>query len=123
MKFLCLCYYDPQQFASLSAEEICAIPDSCQPYNEALRATQAMTILGSLSEPGKCKSIRPVNGKPTVKAGTILDTKEQIGAFFIVEAADIEEATYIASHHPSAHLGNYFGGGIEVKACEMFEQY
>lgn len=122
MKFLCLCYYDPQQFAALSDESISAIPQACEPHNQALRASQKMTVLSSLAEPEKCRTLRPVDGKPVVSTGPISDAREQIGAFFIIEAADIDEATQVASHHPSANLGKYFGGGIEIKPCEMFEE-
>ena len=84
---------------------------------------EKMLIQGSMSEPNTWKSIRPVNEKSTVSDGPISESKEQIGAFFVVEAENIDEAVRIASLHPGAHLGKYFGGGIEVRACDMFEQY
>jgi hypothetical protein len=122
MKYLCMCYYDTHKFATLSADDFKAIGEGCKHHDEALRASRKMTILGSMSEPNKWKSIRPVNEKPTVSDGPMSENKEQIGAFFIVDAEDIEEAVRIASLHPSAHLGKFFGGGIEVSACDMFEQ-
>jgi hypothetical protein len=61
--------------------------------------------------------------RPTVSDAPFSGAQEQVGAFFVVEADNVDEATRIASLHPGAHLGKYFGGGIEVRACEMFEQY
>jgi hypothetical protein len=123
MKYLCMCYYDTHKFATLSADDFKAIGEGCKPHDEALRASGKLLILGSMSEPNTWKSIRPVNEKPTVSDGQMSESKEQIGAFFVVEAEDIDDAVQIASLHPSAHLGKYFGGGIEVRACDMFEQY
>jgi len=123
MKYLCMCYYDIHKFATLSADDFKAIGEGCKPHDKALRASGKLTIQGSMSEPNTWKSIRSVNEKPTVSDGPMSESKEQIGAFFVVEAGDIDEAVRIASLHPGAHLGKYFGGGIEVRACDMFEQY
>jgi hypothetical protein len=45
-----------------------------------------------------------------------------LGAFFIIEADDRDEAIRIASMHPAAHLGEQVGWGVEVRAIEMFQQ-
>jgi hypothetical protein len=45
-----------------------------------------------------------------------------VGAFFIVDAADLDEAVDAAAKHPGAHVGQFLGGGIEVRPCDMFEQ-
>lgn len=40
--------------------------------------------------------------------------KEMVGGFFVIEAADKEEAIRIASLHPAATLGEHIVWGIEV---------
>jgi hypothetical protein len=47
---------------------------------------------------------------------------EPLGAFFIIGAEDMNEAVEVASKHPGAHLGKYFGGGIEVRPIDMLDQ-
>lgn len=64
------------------------------------------------------KTIRPKNGKPTVTDGPFIETKEQLGSFFIVEAGSIDEAVAIASLHPAAMFGEEFGFGIEVRPIQ-----
>lgn len=54
-----------------------------------------------------------------VSRGAYTDGREQIGAFFIVEADDLEAATAIAAKHPGGYVGQYVGGGIEVRPCEQ----
>jgi hypothetical protein len=58
-----------------------------------------------------------------VTEGPFHPSQEQVGVYFVVEAHTIDEAVKIASLHPGAHLGKYFGGGIEVIPCELFEEY
>jgi hypothetical protein len=45
-----------------------------------------------------------------------------VGAFFIVDAKNMDEAVEIASKHPAANLGAHVGWGIDVRACEFFEE-
>jgi hypothetical protein len=122
MKFLCLCYYDQQKFDSWSKEDMEAVPKACAPHDAALRKTGKMTMVGSLAFPKDAKTIRPSDSGPQVKDGPYARTTEPLGAFFFVEAKDIDEAASVASKHPGAHLGKYFGGGIEVRPCDTVEQ-
>jgi hypothetical protein len=48
--------------------------------------------------------------------------REPVGAFFMVEARDMDDAIEVASKHPGAHLGEYLGGGIEVRPIDMLDQ-
>ena len=43
------------------------------------------------------------------------------GAFFIVEANNIDEATLVASKHAAANYGEHLGFAVEVRACESFD--
>ena len=57
-----------------------------------------------------------------VTDGPFAETKEQIGAFFIIEARDLDEAAEVASLHPAARLGENVGWAIEVRPIDHFEQ-
>jgi hypothetical protein len=64
----------------------------------ALHATHAAT------------SIRPdKNGKMTVTDGAFVETKEALGGYYVIEAADLDEALAIAKDVPAP------GGGVEVR--------
>jgi hypothetical protein len=123
MKYVCFCYYDTEKFANLTPAELEAIPNACKPHDDALNASGKKVLLGCFTEPETWKGIRPVEGKPSVTEGAFQATQEQVGVFFVVEAQNIDEAVEIASLHPGAHLGNSFGGGIEVRPCELIEVY
>jgi hypothetical protein len=121
MKYLCLAYYDEKKFDTLSKTELEAIVSECQPHDEALRKSSHLLAVASLQH-RMATTLRPRNGKTSVIDGPFAETKEQIGAFFIIEAKDLNEAIRVASKHPAAQLGERMGWGVEVRPIEMFEQ-
>ena len=61
--------------------------------NEEMEAAGARFFAGGLSAASKAKSLRAQpNGKVLVTDGPYLETKEHIGGFWILEAADLNEA-------------------------------
>lgn len=122
MKFLCLAYYDEKKCDALPKAELAAIVRECQAHDEALRKSGHLIAVASLAPTRTTTSVRPRNGKPSVTDGPFAETKEQVGAFFIIEARDLNEATQVASQHPAAHLGEQVGWGIEVRPIDHFVQ-
>lgn len=120
MKFLVLAYYEPQAFHALTDDERKALVSQCPPRDAALRESGHLLTIASLGEVRASVSVRPRGGKPTVTDGPYMETKEQIGSFFLIEAADLDEAVRIASLHPAAHLGEGVGWGIEVRPVNFF---
>jgi hypothetical protein len=121
VKYLCLCYYDTATFASLSQEELEAIGPECKPHDAALRATGKVMAQGSFSLPHQWRTLRPVHRKPVAADGPLSNAPQQAGAFFIVEAHNIDDATAVASKHAAANYGEHLGFAVEVRPCEMFE--
>ena len=122
MKFLCLGYYDEKKFDALPKADVDAMVRECQAHDEALRKSGHLITVASLAPPRTTTSVRPRNGKPMVTDGPFAETKEQVGAFFIIEARNLDEATQVASQHPAAHLGEHVGWGIEVRPIDYFLQ-
>lgn len=127
MKFMCLCYYDPTVANALSARETEEMAAACKPHYAAWEESGKLVGIGALSDPQAWRTIRPtdtpgnVDGKPRVEKGPYFPGGHRVGAFFFVEASDMDEAVEIAARHPSAHTGRFLGGGIEVCVCEAFE--
>ena len=127
MKYLCLCYYDPKKTDALSPSDVEVLTNACKPHYEAWENTGKLVLIGGLSDPQAWKSIHPtdttsdMHSQPVVTDGPLIQTAARIGAYFFVEANDMDEAVQIAAKHPGAHTGRFLGGGIEVCACESFE--
>lgn len=125
MKFLILAYYHEKSFEKTTPEEMKAVVEKCRPLDEALYATGKMEMVASLAATQATMSVRPRNGKPSVTDGPYVETKEQLGSFFLLEAADMQEAIKLASMHPAANLGENMGWGIEIRPiefCRAFEK-
>ena len=122
MKFLCFGYYNEQKFDAMPKAEVTALVEKCRTHDEALRNSGHLLMVASLAPTRTATSVRPRNGVPTVTDGPYAETKEQIGAFFIIEAANLDEATRVASLHPAAHLGEQAGWGVEVRPIDYFLQ-
>ena len=54
------------------------------------------------------------NGGFTVTDGPFIETKEALGGYYLIEAADLDEAISIARQVPAAH------GGVEVRPILTF---
>jgi hypothetical protein len=122
MRYLCLCYYDQKKFDALSKSDLEAVGPACRPHDEALRNSGRLILVGSLALPPSSRTVRPADGRPSITDGPYAETDEPLGAFFMIEAEDMDEAVEVASKHPGAHLGRYFGGGIEVRPIDMLNQ-
>lgn len=118
MKFLCLGYLDMQTFDAAPEEVKSDVMKACFAQCVPFRQTEKVVEEEGLQHTSLAKTIRPRNGKPTVTDGPFIETKEQLGSFFIVEADSIEEAVEIASLHPAAMFGEEYGFGIEVRPIQ-----
>ncbi len=115
MRFLCLGYLDMSAFDAVPEEEKGEILRACFAQCVPFRETGKVLQEEGLVHARQAKTIRPRKGGPFVSDGPFVETKEQIGSFFVVEAEDIDEAVRIASLHPAALLGEEYGFGIEVR--------
>jgi len=124
MKFLCLCYYSAAEFAAMSASEMSAFVESCKVHDEALRTSGHLFAIGSLGMPEDAKTLRASRGSSvaSLSHGPYEATPTPVGAFFIIEAKDRDEAAQVAALHPGAHAGKFLSGAIEVLPCGSFEQ-
>jgi hypothetical protein len=114
MKYLCLAYYDPGKMAAVPPAELEAVVSQCPAKDAQLKASGQLRVSASLQGPEAIISMRPKGGRPQVTDGPFAEAKELVGGFFIIEAADRDEAIRIASLHPAATLGEQAGWGIEL---------
>ena len=93
-------------------------PEACKPYMGAWMA-YAQALMGAgvlrggtqLALPETATTVRlGEDGARTVHDGPYADTKEKLGGFFIIDAADLESALDWASKAPIAP-----GGSVEVR--------
>jgi len=121
MQYLCLGYYDPAKFDTLSLAEQEALGKECAPHDARLHASGKLVSVASLAHRVGA-TLRPSRNGPQIVDGPFTEAKEVLGSFFIIEAEDLEEAKRVAALHPAAQWGEHLGFAIEVRPIEFFQQ-
>ena len=114
MQYMLLIHADE---AAMAAAAPAATPDKAyqmaQPfvaYNEALKKAGAW-VAGDRLAPSSSTTVVRVRGDRTeVLDGPFADTKEQLGGYYIIEAADLDAALQWAARCPAAQ-----NASIEVR--------
>jgi hypothetical protein len=70
-----------------------------------LRKSGHLVSANRLMPASTAKTVRVRKKRVTIKDGPFAETKEQFGGYFIIEAADTDEAIGIASQIPGAKIG------------------
>ncbi len=123
MKFLALCHYSTAAFAQLGPNDFAEIGRLCAPHDKALRDSGHLYEVGSLGTPDQSRTLLVEKGTVEAVAGPYAETSEPFGAFFIIEADDIDKTVEIAKLHPGVNIGDKFGrGGIEVRPIESLDR-
>jgi hypothetical protein len=82
-------------------------------FSRALKEAGKLGPNEELDHPSTARSLRLVDGRPVVTDGPYAETREQLGGFYLIEAADMDEALAWAAKVPSATHGT-----IEVRAIK-----
>ena len=102
MKYMLLVYLDEQV---LSDEE----REHC--YAESAQLTQELHARGQylsaspLHPVATATSVRVRDGRRLVTDGPFAETREQLGGYYLIEAADLDDAIRIAEQIPPARFG------------------
>jgi hypothetical protein len=110
MRYLCLIYENEKQWESLPPAESEAIMNEYFAFTEDIRKNGKMIAGEALQPTVTATTVRVRNGKVSTTDGPFVETKEQLGGFYLIEAKDLNEAIQIASRIPSARYG-----GVEVR--------
>ena len=113
MKFLFMIFHDEHILDSMPEGEMQTLVDSALGYDDEIRRSGHYIVSNALQRARTAHTIRVRGGKATVTDGPFVETKEQLGGFFLIEAKDIDEACEVASRFPPARLGT-----IEVRPVQ-----
>lgn len=105
MKFLLMIYNDDALMDALPAGEADAMMRGCLTHADELRDDGFLLDSQQLESPATAKSVRVRNGRVAVVDGPFAETKEILGGFNLIEAADMDEAIRIAAEFPWTRTG------------------
>jgi hypothetical protein len=104
MKFLCLICAEkvmeqmPEAVATRHFEDY-------RDFTAAIRKSGHFVGCNRLLPPGAATTVRVRNGKVSTTDGPYAETKEQLGGYYVIEAADRDEAIRVAARIPGAWIG------------------
>jgi hypothetical protein len=115
MKYLCLVYQDEAEIEAMPQSEYDAIVREVLDYREELAASGHYITSSPLQPVSTATTIRVRDGKTMITDGPFAETKEQLGGFYLIEAAGLDEAIRLAEKMPPARIGS-----IEVRPLKDF---
>ncbi|HVN34757.1 MAG TPA: YciI family protein [Casimicrobiaceae bacterium] len=99
MRYLCLVYLDEKNLS--------AVPDrECQACGDSLREKGRLVAAEALQGIHTATTVRVRSGKVSVTDGPFAETKEQLAGFYLIDAADLNEAIQVAAKIPPARVGS-----------------
>lgn len=115
MKFLCLVYFEPETVPGLSPSEKATLRSDSMAYDKELDRRGHYIVSDPLDSVGTARTVRVRRGKASVTDGPFAETKEVLGGFILINAANMDQAVEIAAGIPLAKLGS-----IEVRPILQF---
>jgi hypothetical protein len=110
MKYLCLIYDDEKQWAKMPKELQDKYMGEYTAFGESIRKSGQYVGSNQLQPSHTATIVRSRNGKVSTTDGPFVETKEQLGGYYLIEAKDLNDAIQVASRIPSARSGS-----IEVR--------
>lgn len=105
MKYMILIFGEEAKWAAQTPDEMAKGMAAYMAYGEALRAAGKYVNGHELNSVSTAKTVAVREGAPHVADGPFADTKEQIGGYYLIDAADEAEALSWAARCPGAHHG------------------
>lgn len=105
MKYALLIYSDSNALHSAPEEAVREMYAAFGKFNDELEAAGKTGPAGELVAPDTAKSVRVRDGQRLVTDGPFAEMREQLGGFYVIEAADMDEALEWAAKIPSASFG------------------
>ena len=104
MKFMFTIYHEEKVLDAMAENEMQALVDSAIEYAEEIRQSGHYIASDALQRTGTAQTIRVRAGKVSTTVGPFVETKEQLGGFFLIEAKDMDEACAVAARFPPARV-------------------
>jgi hypothetical protein len=110
MQYLLLVYASEATFMNMTPEQQTAGAAEYGRFTEEIKEGGKWVGSNRLAPVASATTLRVRDGKRVVTDGPFVETKEQLGGYYLINAKDLDEAIAIASRCPGAHHGT-----IEVR--------
>jgi hypothetical protein len=105
MQYLLMLYSEEASWDTLSEAEQEQGIAAYVAYSEALEQAGAFVSSDRLQPAAAATTVRITDGKPRVLDGPYVDSKEQIGGYYLIDVKDLDAALAWAARCPGASHG------------------
>jgi hypothetical protein len=105
MRYLLLVCDDPDAIARLDDGERHGILPAYRDLTTALRAAGQLVAAEALEPVSTATTVRLRAGKRLVSDGPFADTREHVVGYYVIDAADLDQALTIATRIPATRHG------------------
>lgn len=110
MQYLMLVYAAESGWATMTPEQQAAGAEQYARFTQEIKESGKLLGSNRLTPVASSTTVRVRDGKRVVTDGPFVETKEQLGGYFLIEAKDLDEAIAISARCPGANHGT-----IEVR--------
>ena len=116
MQYMLLIYGNENGGSDTSETEQRAMLQEWFDYTEELRSAGVMKAGDALQPTATATTVRDDGGEALVTDGPFAETKEQLGGYYLLDVADLDEAIRWAHKCPGARTGT-----IELRPVVVFD--
>jgi hypothetical protein len=110
MQYLLLIYANEQNVGGMTDDEGARMMQEYQSFTESIAKSGHYKGGNRLHPTKSATAVRVRDSKRQTTDGPFAETREQLGGYYLIDAADLDEAIGIAARIPGARLGT-----IEVR--------
>ena len=116
MKYLLTIYADESRYATMTPADSAALMEAYGKFGT--EAQEAGVLLGGegLQPTATATTVRVRDGETLLTDGPFAETREQLGGYYLLDCADLDEANRWAAKIPDAA-----NGGVEVRPVMDYE--
>lgn len=115
MQYLLLIYDEEKKLNGMSKAESDKFMGEYFAFTEGVKQSGHFRAGDALQPVSTATTVRVRDGKTLTTDGPFAETREQLGGYYLIEAANLDDAIGIAARIPSARLGS-----IEIRPIMVF---
>lgn len=117
MQYMCLIYTAEGSGPVPNTPEFGAFMQGYQDFTEKVRADGKLVAGDALQPVSTATTVAVRDGKTQITDGPFAETKEQLGGYYLLDCADLDEAMSYAALIPSSAFGR-----IEVRPVMVWDK-
>ncbi|KQW87942.1 hypothetical protein ASC94_25985 [Massilia sp. Root418] len=106
MEYMILIYADEKLYSGMSEQQLGELMTSYGAYTQELIAAGVMRSGSELAPVHTATTVRVRDGKIACTDGPFAETKEQLGGYYLIDCANLDEAIKWAARCPGAKDGS-----------------